>query len=317
MKGVVLDMATVDLGDLDRSLLEGALSEVSYFQKCPPQELISNIADADVVVSNKVKLDAETLSQLPRLKLICVAATGYNNVDIQAASTQGIAVCNARGYATPSVVQQVFTLILALSSRLQEHHLAVQSGAWQRSELFSILDFPFRELQGLTLGIVGYGELGKAVAEVAKAFGMKVLIAQGVAGSAQNGRVPLSDLLPQVDLLSMHCPLTDETRGLIGKRELNLMKKDALLINTARGGVVDEQALADALKSGVIGGAGVDVLSEEPPGAGNPLLQMDIPNLIVTPHIAWASRQARQRLLDDVAKNIQAFIAGEQRNRLV
>lgn len=316
-QGVVLDMATVDLGDLDRTLVAAILPQMDYRSATRPDEVVAAIGDASVVVSNKVVLSDEVMTVLPKLRLICVAATGYNNVDIDAARRHGIAVSNARGYATPSVVQQVFTFILALNSRLQEHHQAVQQGGWQRSEMFCLLDYPFRELQGLTMGIVGYGELGKAVAAVATAFGMKVLIAQRPGGEAVPGRVPLDELLPQVDVLSLHCPLSEETRGLIGERELQLMKPDALLINTARGGVVDEQALLDALQQKEIGGAGVDVLSQEPPSAGNPLLTSSLPNLVITPHIAWASRQARQRLLDDVALNIQAFMAGETRNRIV
>jgi glycerate dehydrogenase len=236
-------------------------------------------------------------------------------VDLDAAARRGIAVCNIRRYATPSVVQHVFALLLSLTRHLSDYQRAVQSGAWQRSGQFCLLDYPIRELGGLTLGIVGYGELGQAVAATAEqAFGMRVLIAQRPGGSAEPGRLPLQQLLPQVDVLSLHCPLTPETRGLIGAEELALMKPDALLINTARGGIVDEVALATALLAGRLGGAGIDVLASEPPGSDSPLLQQPIPNLIVTPHIAWASRQSRQRLLDQLAQNIAAFMAGRPQN---
>jgi glycerate dehydrogenase len=214
-------------------------------------------------------------------------------VDLDAAARRGIAVCNIRRYATPSVVQHVFALLLSLTRHLSDYQRAVQSGAWQRSGQFCLLDYPIRELGGLTLGIVGYGELGQAVAATAEqAFGMRVLIAQRPGGSAEPGRLPLQQLLPQVDVLSLHCPLTPETRGLIGAEELALMKPDALLINTARGGIINEGALAAALLTGRLGGAGIDVLATEPPGSDSPLLQQPIPNLIVTPHIAWASRQS-------------------------
>lgn len=267
-------------------------------------------------MTNKVALDRAVLTSAPSLRLICIAATGTNHVDLNAAREQGIAVANVVRYATPAVVQHVFALILALTTRLPEYQRAVASGTWQQQERFCLMDYPIRELAGRTLGILGYGELGQAVARVAEAFGMQVLVAQRPGGKAREGRVALDQLLPQVDVLSLHCPLTDTTRGLIGARELELMRHDALLINTARGGIVDESALAEALRRGTIGGAGVDVLSTEPPREGNPLLPPDIPNLIVTPHIAWASREARQRVVEEIATNIEAFMAGIARNRV-
>jgi len=223
-------------------------------------------------------------------------------------------VCNVRGYATPAVVQHVFALILALRTRLVDYRRAVADGRWQRSPHFCLLDYPIRELTGSKLGIVGYGELGKAVARVAEAFGMQVLISQRPGGPERPGRLPLHELLHQVDILSLHCPLTPQTQGLIGGEALKLMRPDALLINAARGGIVDEAALASALRAGRLGGAGIDVLTEEPPLRGSPLLETGVPNLIVTPHIAWASRESRQRLVDEVARNIQAFLAGRPRN---
>lgn len=314
MLGVFLDRDTVDRGDLDLAALLGALPDWRLHTYTQPEQLAERLARATVVVSNKVRLDAEAFAAAPELRLVCVAATGTNNIDLEAAQRRGITVCNVRGYATPSVVQHVYALILALTTRLPEYQRDVAAGRWQDSPYFCLLDHPIRELNGLTLGIVGYGELGSAVARVAPAFGMRVLIAQRPGGEPQPERLPLDALLPQVDILSLHCPLTPQTRGLLGARELALMKADALLINTARGGLVDEAALANALRAGRLGGAGIDVLAEEPPSDGSPLLARDIPRLIVTPHIAWASREARQRVFDEIAANIRAFHAGTPRN---
>ncbi|MBK1708048.1 2-hydroxyacid dehydrogenase [Marichromatium gracile] len=314
--GVLLDLATIDRDDLDLSALAEVCGGWRRHAYTEPAEVAARIADAEVVVTNKVALDRQALSGARSLRLVCVAATGTNNVDLEAARELGIAVANVAGYATPSVVQHVFSLILALTTRLPEYQRAIDAGAWQRHDSFCVMDYPIRELAGRTLGIVGLGDLGGGVARVAEAFGMKVLVAQRPGGALRVGRLMLEALLPRVDVLSLHCPLTESTRGLIGARELGLMRRDALLINTARGGIVDEQALADALRAGAIGGAGVDVLSAEPPRAGNPLLDPSIPNLIVTPHIAWASREARQRMVDEIAANISAFLAGTSRNRV-
>jgi glycerate dehydrogenase len=205
-------------------------------------------------------------------------------------------------------------MILSLTTREAEHTKAIDAGRWQHSDQFCLLDFPFRELYGKCMGIVGYGGLGKAVAQVAEAFGMEIILANRPGSEPTPGRTLLQEMLPQVDILSLHCPLTEQTTNLIGENELKLMKQDALLINCARGGVVDETALAQALLNGEIGGAGVDVLTKEPPTDGNPLLNPKIPNLIVTPHIAWASREARQRLVNEIAANIEAFYANKKRN---
>lgn len=317
MLGVLLDRDSLDRNDLDLSALEAALPQWEFYDATAPQETAARLRKAAVVVSNKVVLHAEILAQAPDLKFIAIAATGTNNVDLAAARERGIVVSNVTGYATPSVVEHVFALMLALTRRLPDWQQSLRQGDWNRSTDFCLLDHRMRELHGLSLGIVGYGELGQAVARAAEAaFGMRVLIAQRPGTEAQPGRLPLHQLLRQVDVLSLHCPLTPQTHGLIGVNELALMKPDALLINTARGGIVDEAALAAALREGRLGGAGVDVLSVEPPRNGNVLLAPDIPNLIVTPHIAWASRAARQRLLDQVAENIRAFCAGTPRNRV-
>ncbi|GAB6042409.1 2-hydroxyacid dehydrogenase [Endothiovibrio diazotrophicus] len=315
MQGVFLDRDTVDRGDLDLSALHRALPVWADHPNTTPQQLHQRIGKAAVIVTNKVVIDAAAMAAAPALKLICISATGTNNVDLEAAARRGITVCNVVRYATPSVVQHVFALILALSTRLDDYRQAARDGRWAASGMFCLLDFPIREIAGRTLGIVGYGELGRGVARVAEAFGMNVRIARRPgADDDRPGRSPLEELLPQVDVLTLHTPLTAETRGLIGTAELARMRPDALLINTARGGIVDEMALADALRAGRLGGAGIDVLAEEPPGAESPLLAADLPNLIVTPHTAWASRDARQRLIDEVAENIRAYLAGAPRN---
>jgi glycerate dehydrogenase len=315
MRGVLLDLDTLG-DDLDLGRLEGSLDAWQLHAVTAPDEVAAHIAGAEVVVSNKVVLDAATITAAEGLRFIAVAATGTNNVDLDAARAAGVTVSNVTAYGTPSVAQHVFTLLLTLTTRLLDYRAAVADGRWAESPHFCLLDYPIRELAGKSFGIVGYGELGQGVARLAEAFGMRVLIAQRPGGPAQAGRVPLAELLPQVDVLSLHCPLTDATRNLIGAEELAAMRDDAVLINTARGGVVDEAALAAALRAGTLGGAGFDVLTVEPPRDGNPLLEEGIPNLIVTPHIAWAARESRQRLIDQVAENIERYRAGNPRNRV-
>jgi len=315
MRGVFLDTDTVDGGDLDLSpITDIAGINWSSHGTTSPAQLAERISDADIVISNKVVLDRENLQGTKALRLIVVAATGTNNVDLVTARERDITVCNVRGYGTPSVAQHVFALILALTTRLPEYMRAVAQGRWQKHPHFCLFDYPIRELHGKTLGIIGFGTLGQGVAAAAAAFGLKVVVAQRPGGQPQAGRLPLHELLAQADILSLHCPLTEQTRNLIGAKELASMKKDAILINTARGGIVDEVALAEALREGTIGGAGIDVLSEEPPVHGNPLLADDIPNLIVTPHIAWASRESRQRVIDIVGANIRAYLDGKPQN---
>jgi glycerate dehydrogenase len=311
MLGVFLDRDSLDCGDLDFTGLDRVLPNWCYYPATTPAEVAARIEPAEVVISNKVMLDAAAVQQAPRLKLIVIAATGVNNVDLDAAAARGITVSHCRGHVTPAVVQHVFALLLALCTRWPDYQQAVREGRWQRASQFCLLDFPIRELAGKTMGIVGYGELGQGVARAAEAFGMRVLVAQrpGTAETPED-RTPLPVLLPQVDVLSLHCPLTPATRGLIGAWELALMRRDAILINTARGGLVDEALLADALRRGALGGAAVDVLSLEPPVTGNPLLAPDIPNLIVTPHCAWGSRESSQRLVEQLAENIDGWLAG-------
>jgi glycerate dehydrogenase len=312
--GVFLDLKSVDRGDLELAALKSTVATWQFFEITPAQQVASRIAQAQVVIANKAPLMKETLEHTKALKLICVAATGTNNVDLEAAARQGITVCNVRDYATGSVVQHVFTLILNLSTRFLSYHQAVAAGHWQTSEQFCLLDYPIQELAGKTLGIIGYGVLGHAVAEVAKAFGMKVIIADHKGAIPRSGREAFEQVIHQADVITLHCPLTKATENLIGYEELAAMKSSALLINAARGGIVDEAALVQALQQQKIAGAGFDVLTEEPPVHGNVLLAAKLPNLIVTPHIAWASRESRQRLIDQIVTNIEAFKTGSPRN---
>ena len=317
MRAVFLDRESLDRGDLDFTALDGMVNGLTSHERTHPQEVVDRLTGADIAIVNKVVLDQERLAQLPDLRLVCVAATGVNNVDLDACRAAGIRVTNCQGYGTDSVAQHAFALMLALATRMPDYQRAVRRGDWGRSTQFCLLDYPIMELAGRTLGLVGKGTLGGRVAELASAFDMEVLQAQRPGGPAQSGRVPLERLLPQVDVLSLHCPLTDATRGLIGAEELALMKPHALLINTARGGLVDEHALADALRSGRLGGAGFDVLTEEPPRQGNALLDPELPNLIVTPHSAWGSREARQRIVAQLAENIAAYGSGEALRQIV
>ena len=314
MHGVFLDTGTVGSDDLDFGELQACLERWTFHETLSPADVSEAIRDADVVVSNKVQLDRGTLQAADKLKLVCIAATGTNNIDLQAARQNGISVCNVRAYATTSVVEHVFALLLNLNRRMNEYRDAVNRGDWQRAESFSILDYPIRELSGQTLGIIGYGELGKAVARMGEAFGMRIQIAQRPGTEPAEGRIPFREFLQTSDIISLHCPLTAATENLIDAHALGLMRDSAILINTARGGIVDESALAQALKSGQIAGAAIDVLGDEPPHDDNPLLQLSLPSLLVTPHIAWAGINARQALINEVAANIRAFLDGTPRN---
>jgi len=316
MKGVFLDLASVDNEDLDLIQLEDVLDEWDFYPHTEAPQLASRLQAAEVVVSNKVMLTREVLAAADKLRLICVAATGTNNVDLDAARELGITVTNVRAYGTASVVQHVFALILSLQRRLPAYQQAVRQGRWQQSDFFCLLDFPIEELTGKVLGIVGYGELGQAVAKTAACFDMQVRIAQRNTEDSRPERLPLEALLAEADVLSLHCPLTEENRGMIGEAQLRLMKPGAILINAARGGLVDETALAKALEQGWIAAAGIDVLEQEPPDGSSPLLA-DIPNLILTPHIAWASRTARQRLLNQLIDIIRDYRTGTVRNRII
>jgi glycerate dehydrogenase len=317
MHAVFLDYATVSYaGDLDAQPLYDALPGLVVYEQSTEREADARIATAEVVLTNKVRISRERIAASPRLRLVGLTATGTNNVDLDAARERNVAVVNIRDYCTASVVQHVYALLLALTHRLREFDAALKHGAWQVPAPTVAYGLPIRELAGRTLGIVGHGVLGAGVARAAEAFGMRVLVANRPGGAPQPGRVDLQALLPVADVLSLHCPLTPATRHLIGAAELARMKRDAVLINTARGALVDAQALADALRAGRLGGAGIDVLETEPPVDGNPLLAPDVPNLIVTPHVAWAAREARQRALAELGANVADALRGGTRGRV-
>lgn len=315
-KGVILDLDSLHPGDLELDGLLASVADWDLHPRTDTSQIRERLQDADLVVTNKCPLDAATLHEC-RPRLICVSATGTNNVDLETAQDLGIAVCNVTAYATPSVAEHTFGLILSLTRRLGELREAART-RWPQSDQFCVLDYPVMELAGRTLGIVGYGELGHAVARLGEAFGMQILVARRPGGEdTRQGRVPLNELLERSDVVSLHCPLTSETQGLIDAAALRRMQPHALLINTARGGIVEEGDLLAALESGQIGGAALDVLAQEPPPADHPLLQSHLPNLIVTPHVAWSSREARQRLVNELRANIEAYKAGRSRNAVV
>lgn len=325
MRTVFLDYATVSTGDLDLAGLERACPSLTLHDATPHAAIAARIDGAAIVLANKARITRELMVGAPTLKLVALTATGTDNVDLEAARERGVAVCNIRDYCTPSVVQHVLGAILALTHRYADYSRLVKAGSWGERPQFTMLDFPIRELAGRTLGVVGYGTLGRAVAAVCEqALGMQVLVAQRAGGDGSREgddrgarRLPLADLLPQVDVLTLHCPLTPATRGLLGAAQFAAMKPDAVIVNTARGALIDVQALADALRAGRLGGAAIDVLPQEPPVEGSPLLAPDLPNLILTPHVAWAAREARQRALDEMAANVAAFLAGGRRQRVV
>jgi glycerate dehydrogenase len=317
MKAVFLDYETVSAGDLDSGRLLRAIPGLELLAATKQDDVGARIAGHEVVLLNKLRIDRALIAATPTLKLIALAATGTNNVDLEAAREHGVAVCNIRDYCTPSVAQHVLGMVLALTHRIADYSRAAIDGTWARSSQFTVLDWPIRELSGRTLGVVGWGVLGKASARACEtALGMKVLVANRAGEAPQPGRIDLHELLPQVDVLTLHCPLTPATTGLIGARELALMKHDALIINTARGALIDLAALAAALRMRRLGGAAIDVLPQEPPVDGSPLFAPDLPNLIVTPHVAWAARESRQRCIDEIAANVEDFRAGGRRGRV-
>lgn len=317
MKSVFLDYATVSVSDLDPSRLLAALPGLELRDATPQGEVAARIAGCAVVLLNKLRIGREVIAAAPDLRLVALAATGTNNVDLEAARDHGVAVCNIRDYCSTSVVQHVLGVILHLTHRLGDYSRIAVDGRWGRSAHFTVLDSPIRLLAGRTLGVVGWGALGQAVARACEAaLGMQVLVANRPGGERQAGRVDLDELLGRADVLTLHCPLTAATQGLIGARELARMKPDALLVNTARGALVDVEALAVALRNRRIGGAAIDVLAQEPPVDGSPLFAADLPNLIVTPHTAWAARESRQRCLDEIAANVEDFQRGGRRGRV-
>ncbi len=317
MKAVFLDFATMG-GGLDITPLREVTSDLDVFETSTQAEVAQRIADASIVYTNKINLSDELIAAAPQLKFIGLTATGTDNIDTASAEKHGIAVCNIRSYCTASVTEHVMGVMLSLTHSLPGFQQSVAAGDWQTSDSPFLLAHPVRELSAMTLGIVGYGELGKGVAHAAAAFGMNVIVsARPGSSDVPEGRVAFDTLLTEADVISLHCPLNDDTRGLFGKAQFARMKNDAILINTARGGLVDSAALVAALRSGQIGAAAVDVLPVEPPADGDPLLEYEGSNLIVTPHIAWASDVARQNAINELAANARAFIDGERRNRVV
>jgi glycerate dehydrogenase len=307
---------------LDRDTLRAEIRPPAFahewreYGATQPGEVVARLAGATVAVVNKVRIGEDELARLPALKLIAVAATGTDNIDLKSCRARGVGVSNVRGYATHTVPEHVLMLILALRRNLASYARDVRAGKWQRAGQFCLLDHPIRDLHGSTLGIIGYGALGRSVEGLARAVGMRTLVAERKgASAAREGRTPFAEVLRESDIITLHTPLNDETRNLIGAAELARMRSSAVLINCARGGVVDESALVEALRAGVIAGAGVDVLSREPPREGeSALVELDLPNLIVTPHVAWASLQAMQSLADQLVDNIEAFVRGEGKN---
>lgn len=315
MKIVVLDGYTLNPGDLSWKALEG-LGELTVHERTPVDQVYERAEDAAIVLTNKTPVSAEVINRLPSLKYIGVLATGYNVVDVEAAKQKGILVTNVPGYGTTSVVQLTFALLLELCQHVQRHSDAVMEGKWARSVDWCFWDYPLVELAGKTLGIIGFGTIGQQVADVATAFGMNV-VGQSRTQTDQSHRknfrwVALDELLQTADVVSIHCPLTPETKGLINKEALQKMKPSAFLLNTSRGPVVVDQDLADALNNNVIAGAGIDVLSAEPPPADNPLFKAK--NCLITPHIAWATKEARTRLMNSVVENVSAFLSGNPVN---
>jgi glycerate dehydrogenase len=282
-----------------------------------PQEVSERVQPASIIISNKLSLGEPQLSHAPDVKLIAIAATGSDCVDLDYCRRRGITVCNVRGYAVNSVPEHVLMLILALRRNLLAYRRDVQDGKWQQSKQFCLLTHPLHDIKGSTIGIIGYGAIGKAMAQLAESVGMKVLISEHKnAKSIRAGRMAFDEALAQSDVVTLHCPLTDETRDMFGRREFELMKRNALLINTARGALIQDEALIAALREGLIAGAASDVLREEPPRDGSPLLDLNLPNFIVTPHVAWASDEATQTLADQVIDNLEAYVAGRPQNVL-
>ena len=313
MKIVVLDGYTLNPGDLSWNELK-SLGECEIYDRSPPDDVVPRAGDAEIVLTNKTVLTRDQIQNLPRLKYIGVLATGYNIVDVAAARERNVPVTNVPSYGTRSVAQHTFALLLELTQHVGHHARTVRDGCWTKSPDFCYWDHPLVELHNLTLGIVGFGRIGTAVGEIASAFGMKVLASRATRHSSPSAIhfVDLETLFRQSDVVSLHCPLTPQTRNLVNPERLATMKPTAFLLNTSRGPLIDEPALAEALNSGRIAGAAVDVLSVEPPTADNPLLRAK--NCLITPHIAWATRAARSRLMQIAVANVREFLNGRLQN---
>jgi len=311
---VILDGYTMNPGDLSWAELE-KLGNCRIYDRTSPDNVFKRAKDAEILITNKVVIGTKEIAQLPKLKYIGLSSTGYNVVDIDAAARRSIPVTNVPAYSTLSVAQMTFAHILNLCHHVAEHSSSVRNGEWIGSEDFCYWNFPLVELQNLTLGIIGFGQIGQAIAKIVEKFGMHIMyydISEYSELSINFTKVALNTLFQKSDIVTLHCPLTPETKQLIDKNHLNMMKPTAFLINTSRGQLINEQDLANALNSGQIAGAGLDVLSTEPPNPDNPLLSAQ--NCYITPHIAWATKAARQRLMDTVVHNIRAFLNGEPVN---
>lgn len=317
MRAVFLDHQTFS-PTIDLSALKAQFTEFTLYLITHPEDIVSRCQGYDVVITNKVILDKTILSQLPSLTLICVAATGTNNIDLKAAHSQQITVTNAAEYAGASVAQYIFSQLLSYFQNINHHNQNTEQGLWQQSETFCYLGHPINELTGKTLGVIGVGHIAQKLIHIAQAFDMKVLLSEHK-GQPQlrEGRTPFEEVLGQADIISLHCPLTEHTHHLINAETLSLMKPSALLVNTARGAIVDSSALISALKNNNIAGAILDVIEQEPPPKNHPLLQQQMPNLKVTAHIAWASQQAQQRLINIITSNVISFKQGETTNQVL
>lgn len=314
MKITVLDTCTVTNGDVSLDEIK-KLGDVRFFDVVEPKDIADTIGDSNAVICNKAKITDEIMEKCENLRYVGLFATGYNNIDTAAAARRGIAVCNVPGYSTDSVAQQAFAMILHFATSADLYSASVLRGDWVKSKTFSYFSYPITELAGKTLGIFGFGTIGKKVAEIGMAFGMKILAVSHKKTSYTNVEfVDKDELFARADYLTLHCPLTDETRGVVNERTLSLMKPTAFLINTARGGCVEEQALVRALNGGKIAGAGIDVLDAEPMTDGHPYLNAK--NIFITPHVAWGSYEARVRLISLVAENVKAFMRGEPINKV-
>jgi glycerate dehydrogenase len=314
MKIVILDGYTLNPGDLDWAPLH-QLGNVTVYDRSREDEIVERAADAEIILVNKVVLSEKILDQLPNVKYIGVMATGFNNIDITAAQKHNITVTNVKAYGPASVAQQTFALLLALVNHAELHNQSVFNGEWVSSPDFCYWKTPLTELAGKTMGLVGLGDIGSQVAKIALAFGMEVVAYRKNPVKTENDdikMVSLEELFRSSDVVSLHCPLTEETKGLINAERMSWMKPNAVVLNTGRGPLINEAELAEALRNGTIAGAGLDVLSVEPPKPDNPLLSA--PNCIITPHVAWATFEARKRLLQMVADNLESFIAGKPRN---
>ncbi len=310
MKIVILDGYTENPGDLSWDGF-AALGDLTVYDRTPADDIIPRIGDAEIVITNKTPVSAQTFAACPQIRYVGVLATGYNVVDIQAARERGIVVANVPTYGTAAVAQHTFALLLELCHHVGAHNAAVQRGKWTNGQDFCFWDAPLTELSGKTMGIIGYGRIGRAVANIARAFGMQVLACSAHGGE---GQVSLDEVIAQSDVISLHCPLTSENEKFINCDAISRMKDGVMIINTARGQLIDEAALRDALLCGKVSGAAVDVASVEPIRAENPLLGLD--NCIITPHIAWAPKESRQRLMDTAVRNLEAFLKGEPVNNV-